>query len=155
MNTETPTTTTPSANGLNEVHPNNPAGFAAASFRHPQFDARDDALLVKREAAWNARDPNRPRVGDFVKLPNGELHRFSHDWGDSLQHSKIGSGSFFLMQNGFADFSGGLEPAIPLDRIKLTSETQPGWFWFFHHDFTTAHNGVHVRMLCRVYEVTE
>jgi hypothetical protein len=120
----------------------------------PFFDARDAELLDERQAAWEKR--GEPRVGDFVTMPDGELRRFTHDWGaeHGIQTTWKGeSGSFYLSGNGYASYSGGLEPAIPFSRIKPTDEVRDGWFWFFHHNDQRAHNGVHVTLPCRVYRV--
>ena len=112
----------------------------------PTFDERDTEILQAREAAYNARQG--PRVGDFIRRQDGQLARFSHDWGDGLQSSAGGS---FYLGNGYGSFSGSLDPMIPQDRIQPTGELLLGWFWFFHHDFAGAGRGVNCEMLCRVY----
>ncbi len=62
------------------------------------FDAIDQAILDKRLGARELID--RPRTGDFVRFPTGEIERFSHDWGDALQTSPIRAGSFYLHDHG-------------------------------------------------------
>jgi len=131
---------------LNTIHPDNPSYIDG--FHHPEFDQRDADRLAECEAAWNER--SGPRVGDFAIMPTGEYHRFSHEWPDGLQTSKDGS---FYFGKGFADFSGGLDPSIPNDRIRPTEETRPGSFWFFHHNHSRAHNGVRFQVMCRVYRI--
>jgi hypothetical protein len=122
----------------------------------PEFDFRDAAILADRELLFNRN--TGPRVGDFVRLADGTLHRFTHDW--SPKHGiQITSsldpaqGSFHLSRVGLASYSGGLDPCIPYARIRDTGEKRKGRFWFFHHDYATAHNGVNVEIECRVYEV--
>ncbi len=119
---------------------------------HPnEFDDRDCAILAKREAAWNSKPG--PRVGDFVIMPDGALRRFTYNWGDGLQTTWGEEAGSFYLDNGFASYSGGLEPSIPNERIEDTGETRPGLFWFFHHDEARAHNGVSFTIACRVFKV--
>ena len=126
-------------------------------FDYPVFDFRDAESLAERVAAWQSR--NGPRVGDYVIMPDDELRRFTYDWSrfdGGIQTTCNGlSGSFFISRNGYADYSGGLEGAIPHERLIDTGETRPGSFWFFHHEHAKAHNGVHVQIDCRVYRVKE
>lgn len=116
----------------------------------PIFDERDQAILNER---IGLRDKiGGPRIGDFVKMPDGRTMRFSHDWGDTIQISF--GGSFYLAWDGHAAFSGGLEPSIDKDNIIDTGETKKGLFWFFHHDHRQASNGVDVGAPCRIYKYT-
>ena len=117
----------------------------------PEFDAKDREILADREAAFNAL--SGPRVGDWCIMPNEEKpRRFSHDWGDAIQTSwpKHGTGSIYLGQ-GYASYSGSLDPSLPKIALIDTGERRPGQFWFFHHDHSRAHNGVHFEIDCRVY----
>lgn len=126
----------------------------------PTFDARDAEILAERIKAWDQRPG--PRVGDFVRKVDGSLHRFTHHWGDGLQitwseNARKGAdtyhcGSFYL-GHGYVEFSGGLDPAIPVDKLVRTDEVRLGRFWFFHHNWTRAHNGVHCDAPCRVWQV--
>lgn len=110
-----------------------------------------DQQILKQRIAIRDRII-RPRVGDYVRFPSGELERFSHDWDDGLQTSP--SGSFFLCPNGQASFSGGLNPIMRADKLNLSGLALPGSFWFFHHDWPGAGRGVHFKILCRVYTTT-
>lgn len=122
----------------------------------PQFDDRDAELLVERERNYN-QIPG-PRVGDFLRVPDGFL-RFTHDWGDSIQttvhakHPCHGDASFYIGIDGHVSFSGSLGPAIPKDKLRDTSTKQSGSFWFFHHDWAGAERGVYCRLDCRVFEL--
>jgi len=119
----------------------------------PQFDAEDAAILKIREQAFNAVDG--PRVGDFLRTSEGML-RFTHDWGDSIQttvtakHPCYGDASFYL-SDGYASFSGSLAPSISKELLANTGETEEGCFWFFHHNWAGAGNGVDFRIPCRVF----
>ena len=116
------------------------------------FDEIDRRLLAKRIEAWNCR--TEPRVGDFIIMPDGELRRLTHNWLIGLQTTWKGEGgTFYLSTDGYGDYSGGLDSQIPNDKIENTGETREGNFWFFHHDNARAHNGITVKVPCRVYRV--
>jgi len=111
-------------------------------------DERDQAIAVERLNRLDAE--LKPRVGDFVIMPDGSYERFSYDWGTGLQTCI--SGSFYLGY-GYVSMSGSLNGLIPNSKIAITDEKKPGDFWFFHHDCAEAHRAVGVRALCRVYRV--
>jgi hypothetical protein len=123
----------------------------------PEFDARDAGILAEREQLFNQNQG--PRVGDFLRVPDGVL-RFTHDWGDSIQttvgakHPCYGDGSFYL-SDGYASFSGSLDPAIDKTKLRDTGETLEGSFWFFHHNQACAENGVYFKLPCRVFEMVQ
>ena len=114
------------------------------------FDSMDQGILIDRAKARDAR--TGPRVGDFCEMPDGRTMRFSHDWGDDIQISE--GGTYYLERNGGVSMSGGLEPGVSKLKIEDTGETRPGWFWFFHHDHSMAHNGVDFQTACRVFRYT-
>ena len=117
-----------------------------------QFDGIDKAHL---EVCVAARDAIlRPRIGDFVRFPTGEVERFSHDWEEDFQTSPLWAGSFYLSACGNASFSGSLHPAIPLSSLTLAEERMEGKFWFFHHNSAGAGRGVSFSIPCRTYTTT-
>ncbi|UJX45742.1 hypothetical protein [Xanthobacter sp. YC-JY1] len=115
----------------------------------PKFDERDAELLALRIAARDAIPG--PRIGDYLVFPDGHMERFSYDWGDDIQTSP--GGTFYLDRSGLASFSGGLNEAVLKARMLDTGAALPGSFWFFHHDWRTAHNGVDVTAPCRVFRL--
>ncbi len=124
---------------------------------NPEFDAIDGTILAERTLKRSAR--SGPRVGDFIRMMDGTLRRFTHDWGDGLQTTyrwrdtgRVEGGSFHLGRDGGADYSGSLDQAIPLAQIQDTGEHQDGDFWMFHHGEMRAHNGVNVKAPCRVFQ---
>ena len=121
------------------------------------LDEIDSGILAARATLRN-RFPG-PRVGDFIRMRDGSLRRFTHDWGDGIQVTctgkGLGGGRFYLDNHGRADYSGALDPAIPTAKIAPTSETMLGAFWFFRHNSARAHNGVDVEAVCRVYRERE
>jgi hypothetical protein len=116
----------------------------------PQFDERDQEIRAERCAEWTSREG--PCVGDYVIMPNGELRRFTHDWGGDIQTTWKGeAGSFYFGKGGYCSYSGSLDSAIPKALLHPLDEWKAGAVWFFHHDSARAHNGVHTTIPCRVY----
>jgi hypothetical protein len=123
--------------------------FELYEIDHPiKPDNVDNGIALERLNAYN-RDQS-PRVGDYVIMPTGEYQRFSYKWDDIIQTCYGGS---FYLGHGYASMSGSLEPGIKLDKLVLTNEKKTGSFWFFHHDWQCAHNGVGVKTELRVYKV--
>ena len=114
-----------------------------------RISERDHAILQDNVIVYDKA--KGPRVGDFIRFSDNVMHRFSHHWGDSIQTSKIDSGSFYF-DRGWASFSGSLDPAIDINEIHETSETRLGRVWFFHHGFAHAHSAVYAVVPFRVYE---
>ena len=115
------------------------------------LDEKDTAILAKRGAAFNSH--KGPRVGDFVRMLDYSVQRFSHDWGKDIQTTN--GGSFYLRSDGRVSFSGGLNNAIMKETLEETDETMVGIFWFFRHNQPIAHNGVNVNIMCKVYKQLE
>jgi hypothetical protein len=121
---------------------------------HPHFDARDEAIRQTSIAAMAQH--KGPQVGDFIDFANGITRRISHiwDWENDVATMSIQTstgGSFYLDTGGSCSFSGGLYPAVPFTACTLTEEVRDGAVWFFHHNYTTAHNGVTCTVPFRVY----
>ena len=117
-----------------------------------KFDARDAEIRAANLAAWN--EVEGPRVGDWVWMPDGEMRRFTHHWGDSIQTTLPRSGdACFYFGAGYMSFSGGLDRAIPIARIVATDQIRDGAAWFFHHNHATANNGVYFLVPCRVFNI--
>jgi len=119
------------------------------------MDEKDSLILSMRRSQWNQIEG--PRVGDFIEMKDGTMRRFTYHWGDGIQVTSTISHGRFYLGDGFASYSGGLDPSIPLDKIephpKLKSKL--GEFWFFHHNTREAHNGVNVSIFCRVFKEKE
>ena len=118
------------------------------------LDERDSAIRAERLALFDSIDG--PRVGDWIRMLDGSVRRFTHDWDeDGLQVqtplSVCGPCSFYFTSSGHQDYSGGMDPIVPLTRIVRTTEIKPGPVWFFHHGIQRAHNGVYTDVPCRVY----
>lgn len=117
------------------------------------LDEIDSALLARRTALRDQIDG--PRPGDFIRMENGTLRRFTHDHGEphGLQTNTPGIGdmSFHLDRQGHMDYSGALDPCVPSAHIFATCETREGQCWFFHHDKMRAFNKASAMVMCRVY----
>ena len=132
---------------------------------YPRVDARDIEIVKKRVKAYDALEG--PRVGDYIRpgspsgvgiiMPGIPYKRITHIWRDlgpgipdSIQTSLL-EGSFYL-GDGYVSYSGGLDPGIPANLLKLTKEKKQGGVWFFHHNQQRGHNGVDFVIPFRVYE---
>ena len=120
----------------------------------PAFDEQDAQIVLARAALREQRQG--PRVGDFVLMPDGHMHRLTYDWGDSIQTTTkgFGEGSHYLSACGGVSYSGALDEALPKDCLEELPEPVMGNFWIFHRDVHTAHNGVTFSIPCRVYRYT-
>lgn len=119
----------------------------------PVLDERDTAILARRTAMLDA--DTDLRVGDFVRFADGTLRRVSHIWRDEQDRPEsvqTSNGGTYYLGDGYVSMSGGLYRGVPASTLSLTAESRDGWVWFFHHDWTRAHNGVDVMVPFRVYE---
>jgi hypothetical protein len=109
-------------------------------------------ILERRVNAFNAVETIRE--GDYVKHLSGKIDRITHVWDDAAQTGG-GQGSYYLGENGYVSYSGGLDPGIPLTKLVLTDEIKKGMIWFFSRNNAFAHNGINFMIDFRVYEVIE
>lgn len=123
------------------------ADWAAAE--KAKVDLENLAILANRQKGLDARDGIG--VGDFVIIGDKSL-RVAHDWGDAVQltDGRFGA-SFYLSDNGFVDFSGGLDPAINRTKFTPTDERRDGPVWFFSQNYAAAHNGYYTNASFRVW----
>lgn len=137
----------------------------------PKIDDRDREILKHREELYNAKPG--PRVGDWLRLDNGEYRRFTYDWGHcdtepgedhGLQTTCVDgeSGSFHLggltgdtraEVDAYISYSGSLNPGVKRSAMVDTGETKLGRVWFFHHNFPGAGNGVEFEIPFRVFRM--
>lgn len=118
----------------------------------------NDELLARR--IRQREEADGPSVGAFVPFPDPSApggfreERIAEDWGEDVggvQTAPEKWGRFYLGE-GYANFSGGLGPAlIPTEALADTGGVRQGRFWFFSRDQWRAHNGVDVEAPCRVY----
>jgi len=124
-----------------------PKGTYAEGGDIPQLDEKNTAILKDREAKYNKKAG--PRVGDFLKLPDGTYTRFTYDWGDSIQTG--GASRSFYLGNGYISYSGGLDPGIEKSDVKLLKIKKYGLVWFFKDDWQRAGGGIDAKMAFRVF----
>ena len=115
----------------------------------------NDELLARRSRQREEED--RPSVGDFVVFPDPSRpggvreERIAHDYGDDVGAVQTAPGGSFYLGDGYASFSGALNPTIPTAALTPTGEVRSGRSWFFSGDYVRADNGIDVRAPCRVY----
>lgn len=114
------------------------------------IDARNKEILAARQAYLDHR--TGPGVGDFI-VDGDKVLRVAHHWGDSLQPTDGRFGASFYLGDGYVDFSGGLDPAIPLERFVPTDETRMGRCWLFSDNSAEAHNGYYTQARFRVWKL--
>lgn len=135
------------------------AFFERAQYSHEvrptqAIKEKDFRLLQERIKAREAME-DRPTVGDWVRLPHGELRRISHDWDDAYQLTTgEKAGSFHMFNDGVCSFSGSLHPKVKASHFASTQERINGSCWFFSNDWVGAHRGVYVEAPFRVWELT-
>lgn len=114
----------------------------------------NDQIFQEREQQYNTL--GGMRVGDWVKLPNGEYTRITHVWRNengspfSVQTGGTFYGSFYL-GDGYISYSGGLDPGLDPKDLIPTHEKKKGQIWFFKNDHWKADNGIDYIMLFRVF----
>lgn len=108
-------------------------------------DDRDTEIAERRIAAL--RRDAALRVGDWVE-DGGELRRVAHIWRDEADRPERiqveASGGSYYLGDGYASMSGGLESGFPYGELERTGGVRPAVYWFFHHDYHTAHYGITV-----------
>lgn len=118
------------------------------------LDARDTMIAAEICAAWTARAGGVPRVGDFVRMPNGHLRRCAHGWGGPEGGMQTcDGGSFSITKSGLASMSGSLYGLQLWEYFQPTEEARPGRFWFFSHGLAGAGRGVDVWLPCAVFQL--
>lgn len=121
----------------------------------PQVDDRDRAIIAERLAALDK--VAGPRVGDFIRVPDGRLTRIAYVWDLSPDDDKVQTvgayteGGSFYLGAGYTSYSGGLWPGMPRSALRETDETRDGSVWIFHHDVWGAGRGVHTTVPFRVW----
>lgn len=116
------------------------------------MELTNEQILSEREAKYNEKPG--ARVGDFLKLPNGEFTRFTYDWGSKIQTTGFTGGSYYLSV-GHISYSGGLYAGVKKSDIRQTDEVKEGEIWFFDGDRPRAGGGVYFSMNFRVFELVE
>lgn len=125
-------------------------GFFQPAEDNGHLDDKNAAIAADIQAARDAIT-DRPRVGDFVRMPNGSLERCAHAWDDGMQ--TCFGGSFSIGKSGLASMSGGLNGSQLWEYFQPTDETKAGRFWFFSHGLAGAGRGVDFWLPCRVYRL--
>jgi hypothetical protein len=115
--------------------------------KYPEINAK---LLAKKVAEFDKIDG--PRVGDFLRFPNGECCRIAKIDDEAFQ---LGNGGFFLYGKGGCEYSGGLYAVHPTGSLRPTGETKSGAIWFFNKDEPAENNGVDFSIEFRVFALRD
>lgn len=117
------------------------------------FDDLDEQLRTQGLGIWN--NIHGARIGDYVELSCGTLHRISLLTADHFQLAEPRFGASYYWAWWYCSFSGGHKPVL-YDRSALesTGTVRDGDAWMFHHDQPGAHRGVSCTIPCRVYRLT-
>jgi hypothetical protein len=94
------------------------------------------------------------RLGDFIRLGDGNIVRVTHVWDDDDSVQTFEDGSYHV-DDGISFSSGSLYPGIPAKSCIRTNETRLGLIWVFNRGWQEAHMGVHYRVPFRVYECAD
>jgi len=131
--------------------------FPAKGTKNRGLDQRDRDILRKRVKLLNKR--KGPRVGDYLRLPDGKITRITYIWSnsDGSPYSiQAGGGNYgYYLGDGYVSYSGGLDPGFKMSKYTIKrSGTKPGHVWFFHNDWREADNSVNAVVRFRVFSLT-
>ena len=128
-----------------------PAHFEpwAATYK-ATVDAENGRILAARQSYLDGREGIG--LGDFV-IDGDKVFRVAHHWGDSIQLTDGVFGASYYLGDGFVEFSGGLEPSIPVARFMPTDQKRLGSVWFFSQDSVQAHNGYCTKANFKVWQL--
>lgn len=127
------------------------------------LDAKDrpedgDSKFVRE--SMSIRDLQEgPRIGDFVRFPDGAIHRLAREREGvegSYQTAEPESGAFYLGGPDTLFFSCGslsLGPFVTARGLKLTEEARDGAVWTFHNQDASPGNRVDFQVPFRVFDV--
>lgn len=116
-----------------------------------QQAAKDFEIIKEYLLAYDQK--SGPRVGDFLSIGNGEYARLTNHCGNAIQTgSPVDS---YYLGRGTISYSGGLDPAIPIDFFQSHSHetTKEGRVWIFSDSWAGAHRGVYLTVPLRVYQL--
>ena len=136
---------------LNKFNPNY-IPYSGASLDTEAIQLDFD-LLREYTKRYESRYSLQPSLGDSLRLPDGQIVYFCHIYNDSVQ--TCASGSFHLSESGFISYSGGLDPGISFNDIKLTNEKYTLPIWFCHKGYLTGGCAIYAHIECRVWKTKE
>lgn len=110
-------------------------------------------ILAKHLTKFN--EIEGPRVGDYVKLKDGNYKRFCSQWIDGFQVTPTETSGSFNIDSGACCYSGTLEPSVKKEKIKFTWTYKLGRVWFFKDGIPAAHQGIDAEIPLRVYELID
>lgn len=129
----------------------NPDAASPHTFANAHLQpGRSTTLLDTIRTAWAAREGDTPRVGDAYQPDNAPITRFTYT---TDTKSQVGGmrGSYHISRNGYADYSGSLDPFVDHAAIMPTKTVLLQPFWFFLDGQVGAHRGVTVQIPVRLW----
>lgn len=115
--------------------------------KNPEVNA-----LILKERVDALNEVEGPRIGDYLRLPDGSFERITLNHAESFQTGALGQGSFFLYK-GSCLYSGAHKGPIPFSAIRETRQTKLGNIWFFNEGEAKEGNGVDFEIEFRVFEI--
>jgi len=118
----------------------------------PFIQKRYDAYIKETEGT------KLPMVGEWLLRLDDTYTRFTHVWDNGAQ---TGLGSFHFHESGRCSYSGGLDPIIPFEKMKLIESGKKilrykdGSVWHFDRNVREAHNGVYYVVPFRIFVEVE
>jgi hypothetical protein len=109
--------------------------------------------LKECEDAFLKRVSQKPKNGDALQMPCGNIVFFCHTWDDSAQTTP--HGSFALSDSGYISYSGGLDNGMELKDIYLTDEFTYLPVWICHNKRLKAGCRVNATVKTRLWKCNE
>lgn len=96
-----------------------------------------------------------PVVGEFIQIGD-KITRTTSSWNEGIQvGGSANSGGYHMYSNAACSYSGGLDPAIPYDKLELVKgKFIEGKCWYFDRECTAANNAFYFWMPFRVFKYT-
>jgi len=121
------------------------------SERTIQKAERDLAIFRERSQKYLEREGFK--VGERIKLPDGQEVVISNVWEDTVQTSH--SGSMHLGSEGGVSFSGGLDSGLKKSDLVRIDEMSTTNVWIFHEGYSGGGRGVYHNMPVTMYKTKE
>jgi len=115
-----------------------------------EIEIAKNNLKIIKERERKRKLLSNIQVGDYLIRKNGKISRVTCLLGDQIQDGG-GNGSFYLLSHGGASYSGTLDFPIKKDKIVLTNEKKPAWFWIFSEKILGGNRGIHFQIDIKVW----
>jgi hypothetical protein len=127
----------------------------------PEFSFKikgNQEIFKERSEAFNKLEGLR--IGDYVQEKDGKLTRVTHihryrDTPEKEVGVQTGgnSGSYYIGEDGYLEYSGGLDSGYKLGQLEKTDKKEKGSVWFFDENIAGGGRGKHFDMEFDVWKV--